>query len=271
MKKLMKANLGLGVLFLFMLMLAGCKANSIDDKKIVVAASETPHAEILEQTRSYLEAKGYTLEIRVFGDYVIPNNVTETGEVDANFFQHLPYLTDFNLNNHTNLVSVYQVHFEPLGLYQGKRTSLDDLEGAKIGIANDNSNGARGLLLLESEGIIGLDSTKGTNVTVHDILSNPYHVQIVELEAAVIPAQLEDLDFAVINGNYALSSSVPSGKLLASESKDSEAALLYSNIIVVKKGNEKKPTVLALIEALSQPSISEYIRNTYQGVVVPIH
>jgi len=252
--------------------LVGCKdKNSIDDLKIVLAASESPHAEILEQTRAYIESKGYTLEIKVFSDYVVPNEVTQSGEVDANYFQHQPYLTDFNENNNTTIVSVLQVHFEPLGLYQGKRTSLDNLEDAKIAIANDTSNGARGLLLLQAEGIITLDSSKGTNVTKADITDNPHNVDIIELEAAVIPAQLADLDFAVINGNYALEANVSSSKLLASESNDSAGALLYSNIIAVKAGNENSDAIKVLIEALSQASIAEYISSSYNGVVVPIN
>jgi D-methionine transport system substrate-binding protein len=259
------------LVFVFLFFLGGCSAkNSIDDKKIVVAASQTPHAEILEQTRTYLEARGYTLEIRVFSDYIVPNEVTASGEVDANFFQHLPYLEDYNKNKKTDLVSVLKVHYEPLGLYQGRRLSLDNLQGAKIAIANDNSNGARGLLLLQAQNIITLDSSKGTNVSLSDIIANPYQVEIVELEAASIPSQLVDLDFAVINGNYALEAEIPETKLLASEESDSPSAQLYANIIVVKRGNEEKAAIKTLIEALRQANISEFINNSYGGVVVPL-
>jgi D-methionine transport system substrate-binding protein len=252
--------------------LVGCaKKNTIDDLVIVVAASESPHSYILEQTRAYIESKGYELKIIVFNDYVIPNEVTQSEEVDANFFQHEPYLLDFNLNHHTDLVNVLQVHFEPLALYQAKRTSISNLENAKIAIANDTSNGARGLLLLQEQGIIKLDPSKGTNVTVNDIIENVHNVKIIELDPAIIPVQLADLDFAVINGNYALAADISKDKILASESKDSEAALLYSNIIAVKKNYKDKEAIRILIEALSQTKISEFIANSYDGVVVGIN
>ncbi|MDD4000797.1 MAG: MetQ/NlpA family ABC transporter substrate-binding protein [Bacilli bacterium] len=268
MKKIIILLFNLLLVFIF----SGCKdQKGIDDKIIVVAASQTPHAEILEQTRSYLEERGYTLEIRVFNGYVIPNEVTVSGEVDANYFQHSPYLNDYNLNNNTNLVSVLKVHFEPLGLYQGRRTSLDNLDRAKIAIANDNSNGARGLLLLESLGIITLSKTKGVNVTVNDITNNPHQIEIVELDPASIPAQLVDVDFAVINGNYALEAAVPQSKLLASEESASLGATTYANIIAVKAENKDKEAILVLVEALKQANISEYILNTYSGMVEPIN
>jgi len=257
---------------LFSFGLYGCGSkNSIDDKVIVVASSQTPHAQILEIAREYIENAGYELKIRVFNDYVIPNQVTDEGEVDANFFQHQPYLSEFNLNHKTNLVSVLQVHFEPLGLYQGKRTTLANLNNAKIAIANDTANGARGLLLLESIGIIKLDSTKGVNVGVNDIVENEYNIQIIELEAAIIPVQIQDLDFAVINGNYALEANIGVNKLLASESKESAVALLYSNIIVVKDEYKDKEAIKILIAALKQPKVSEFIENNYNGVVIPIN
>lgn len=268
----MKRILSLISVLVLLLVVVGCGSkNTIDDDVIIVAASETPHAEILEQARAYVESKGYKLEIRVFLDYVVPNNVTQSGEVDANFFQHEPYLIDFNEKNKTNLVSVLKVHFEPLGLYQGKRKSLDDLEGAKIGIANDPSNGSRGLLLLEEAGIIELDPSKGTNVGVKDITKNEHNVQIFEIEAASIPIQLPDLDFAVINGNYALSSKIEKSTLLASESKSSAGALKYANILTVKVGNEEKEAIKVLIEALKQASVSEFITNTYDELVIPIN
>ena len=217
----------------------GCAEKSIDDKDRR-AASQTPHAEILEQARAYIESKGYEFEIRVFSDYVLPNEATVSGEIDANFFQHLPYLEDYNKNNKTNLVSVLKVHNEPLGLYQGRRKSLDDLQNAKIAIANDNSNGARGLLLLQEQNIIKLDESKGVNVSVGDVVENPYNVEIIELEAAVIP-QLADVDFAVINGNYALEAQVPQ-MLLASE-KAIFAAQTYANIIAVRAENKDKEAI----------------------------
>lgn len=259
------------ILLLLSLLITGCGVkNTIDDNVIVVSASASPHAEILEQTRTYIESKGYQLKIIVSADYVLPNNQTNSGEVDANFFQHVPYLTNFNKKNNTNLIDVLKIHFEPLSLYQGKRTSLGNLEKAKIAIANDDANGARGLLLLEAAGIITLNKSKGLSVTKADIMENFYNIEIIELEAAIIPRQLEDLDFAVINGNYALEAKISSSKILAQENKDSDSANLYANVLVVKRGNEEKPAIKILIEALKQDSITKYIVDTYNGVVVPL-
>lgn len=250
--------------------LVGCNANTIEDKTIVVAASPTPHALILEQARDYLADNGWILEIREFDDYVVPNTVTQSGEVDANYFQHQPYLTYFNDENDTTLVSVLPVHFEPLGLYLGSATTVDAFTNARIGIANDASNGARGLLLLAQEGIISVDASKGLNITVNDITANPFNVTIVELEAAAIPAQLADLEFGVVNGNYALSAELPVADLVASEATDSLAATTYANIIVVKEGNEDTPAILALIDALEQVAIANFITDEFDGVVVPL-
>jgi D-methionine transport system substrate-binding protein len=264
-------SLALGLLTALSLSLAGCAQNTIDDKTIVIAASPTPHALILEQTRTYLEAQGYTLEIREFDDYVVPNTVTQSGEVDANYFQHQPYLTQFNAANNTTLVSVLSVHFEPLGFYLGRASSTTSYQNARIGIANDSSNGARGLLLLAQVGIISVDTTKGLLVTKNDITANPHNITIVELDPAAIPTQLTDLDFGVINGNYALAAQVPSSKLIASEATQSLAATTYANILVVKEGNETKPAILALIAALEQASITTYINEEFNGVVVSLN
>lgn len=263
---------GLLILVLSLLVvLVGCgPKNTIEDTNIIVAASSTPHALILEQTREYIESKGYTLEIRTFNDYVIPNTITQDGEVDANFFQHLPYLLDFNVKNNTQLASVLAVHFEPLGIYAGKKNALDDINNAKIGIANDASNGARGLLLLAANNIITVDKSKGLNVTVSDIIDNPYNIEIVELEAAAIPAALADLDFGIINGNYALSSNIDSTRLLASEDANSLAATTFANIIVVKEGNENAEAIQVLLLALLQENIQTYIIETFGHLVVPV-
>lgn len=259
------------ICFLFLIVFSGCaEKNTIDDKRLIVAASQTPHAEILEQCRTFIEARGYELEIRVFSDYVLPDEATVSGEVDANFFQHTPYLEDYNRKNKTDLVPVLKVHYEPLGIYQGRRTSLEDIENARIAIANDTSNGARGLLLLQELGIIQLDASKGVNVGVRDIIQNPHNVQIVELEAAIIPAQLTDVDFGIINGNYALEAEVPRSKLLASESSTSLAAQTYANILAVKRENKDKEAIRILVEALKQPEIAAFINANYQGVVVPL-
>jgi D-methionine transport system substrate-binding protein len=258
-------------LALVLTLIVGCKEkNTIDDNHLIVAASQTPHAEILEAARSYIENQGYKFTVKVFNDYVVPNEVTYSGEVDANFFQHQPYLDDYNSFNNTSLVPVLSVHYEPLGLYKGRRDNLNDLNNAKIAIANDNSNGARGLLLLQDLGIITLNLSQGTVLDVNKIVSNPYNVEIIELEAAVIPSQLVDVDFAVINGNYALEAKISQEKLLEQEAIDSTGALLYANIIAVKAGNENNEAIKVLVEALQQKNIRDFINKTYNGVVVPL-
>lgn len=259
------------IILLLVVVLSGCsKKNSIDDKNIIVAASITPHALILEDARSYIESKGYNLVIKTVTDYVIPNTITQSGEVDANFFQHLPYLEDFNIKNKTTLSSVFAVHFEPLGLYSKNKTSLDYLEKAKIGIPNDRSNGSRALLLLDKANIITVDKTKGLNITKKDILDNPYNVEILELEAAAIPVNLQDLDYGVINGNYALSSNINIESVLVKEDINSIAATEYANILVVKAGNENKEAIKVLIEAISQQSIKDFINEEFASLVIPV-
>lgn len=252
-------------------LLSGCaKKNSIEDKNIIVAASSTPHALILRQAKDYIEKKGYNLVIKPINDYVIPNTITQSGEVDANFFQHLPYLNDFNSKNNTNLVSVHKVHFEPLGIYSKNKLNFNDINNSKIGIPNDTSNGARALLLLEKANLIDLNKSKGLNVTKHDIISNPYNIEILELEAAAIPVSLEDLDFGVINGNYALSSNIETDKLLLSEDINSIAALEYANIIAVHEENVNSEAIKILVEALKQDNIFEYIQSEFNSLVIPI-
>lgn len=246
------------------LFLTSCAKNTIDDKKIVVGASPSPHAEILEQTRTYIESKGYELEIRVYDDYILPNLALDEGELDANYFQHLPYLNKFNNEKHTNLVSVFTVHYEPLGLYAGKSSDLQNIPNqAKVAVPNDSTNYARALLLLDSLGLITVDDTKGIDITERDILENPHQLVILPFEAASIPAQLVEVNYAVINGNYAQSANVDRNKLLGSENHQSVALTTYPNIIAVKAENENAEAIRILIEALKQPNIKEYISNTY--------
>jgi len=259
----------LGLSLLLTTTLAGCSKNTINDKEIVIGASISPHAEILEQTRNFVEEKGYKLVIKEYTDYVIPNQELNSGALDLNFFQHQPYLDQFNESNGTDLVSVLKIHFEPLGLYSLNQTLDWIKDGAKIGIPNDTTNGARALLLLEALNIIELDDAKGILSTKNDITSNPYNIQVFEFEAASLPAQLSSLDYAVINGNYALSSNILDKKI-SEEDSTSLAASLYGNVLAVKKGNETKEVVQIMIEALSQPSIRTYIEETYQGIVVPL-
>ncbi len=243
-----------------------------DDKTITVAATSTPHAEILEQCKALMTEKGYTLVIKVVDDYVTPNTSTEDGEVDANYFQHTPYLTSFNAENGTHLVSVATVHYEPLGLYAGTCASIDALaDGAKIAVPNDTTNEARALQLLAANGIITLKDGVGLTATKKDITSNPKNVEIVEMEAALISGVLDDVAMGVINGNYALEAKLDITKALATESSDSEAAKTFGNVLVVKEGNENKAAVLALVEVLKSQTITDYINNTYAGAVVPMN
>lgn len=242
-----------------------------DEKKITVAASSTPHAEILEQCKASLKEKGYELEVRVMTDYVTPNTATEDGEVDANFFQHTPYLEQFNDENNTHLVSVGKVHYEPYAIYAGKTKSLDSLpNGSKIAIPNDSTNEARALLLLESTGLIKLKDGADLTVTVKDIVDNPKKLDIKEMEAALIPGVLDELECAVINGNYALDAGLKVSNALAVEDEKSTAAQTFANILVVKKGNESSEKIKALIETMQSDEIATYIKENYNGAVLPI-
>ncbi len=257
--------------------LTGCQnKNTIDDTNIVVGASITPHAEILRQARPYIESQGYTLEIVEFNDYVLPNEGVAEGSLDANFFQHKPYLDGFNQEKNTNIVEVAKIHFEPLGVYAGKNSfDVNDIVNtidrkAQIGIPNDSTNGARALILLENLGIIKLDASKGLNVTAKDIIQNPYEVEIIEFTAEQLPTQLSDLDYAVINGNYALSGNVLDKAIEGSfETSKSEGATLYANIIACQSGNENSKAIKLLVEALKQDNVTNYIKDTYQGLVLP--
>lgn len=244
---------------------------SSDEKTITVAASSAPHAEILEQCKTAMSEKGYTLEVRVMDDYVTPNTATDDGDVDANYFQHQPYLDQFNEEKGTKLVSVAKVHYEPYGIYAGTCDSLDALEdGAVIAVPNDATNEARALLLLEANGLITLADGAGLTATKNDITDNPKNLDIREMEAALLPTVLDEVAFAVINGNYAISSGLKVADALAVEDAASEAAQTYANVLVVKEGNENLDKVKALVEVLGSEEISTYINNTYDGAVVPI-
>ncbi len=250
---------------------AGCSKSKTDPHTIVVGASVTPHAEILEQVRDLLKAKGFELEIVEFTDYVMPNTALEDGDLDANFFQHKPYLDDFNANNGTHIVSVAAIHYEPFGIYPGKTASLEELaDGAQIAIPNDGTNEARALLLLEAQGLIKLREDAGMTATKIDIVENPKNLDIIEIEAAQLPRSLQDVDLAVINGNYAIQGGLSVGKdAIAAEDKDSLAAETYANIIAVKEGNENTEKTKALIEVLQSETVRSFIEATYDGAVIP--
>lgn len=253
--------------------LTGCgaqKQGPVKEGSIVVGASPSPHAQILEAVSEQLAQKGYQLEIKEFTDYIMPNTALEDGGLDANFFQHQPYLTDFNEKNGTKLVSAAAIHFEPLGIYGGKTADLADLpEGAQIAVPNDTTNEARALWLLQAQGIIEVDEQAGLEATKQDITSNPKNVEIVEMEAAQLPRALADVDFAVINGNYAVAAEIVD-QVLVTEDKDSEAAKQYANIVAVREGDENREDIKALVEALQSDEVKAYIEETFGSTVIPV-
>lgn len=241
-----------------------------DDKKITVAASATPHAEILEEAKTLLKDKGYELEVKVFDDYVQPNNVVESGEFDANYFQHVPYLEQFNEEKGTHLVVAGKIHYEPFGIYPGTKKDLKDIaKGDKIAVPNDTTNEARALLLLQDNGIIKLKDGAGIKATVNDIEENPNNIEIVELEAAQVPRVVNEVAYVVLNGNYALEANYTVKKdALAYEKSDSEAAKTYINVIAVKEGNENSEKIKALVDVLKSDSIKKFINEKYDGAVI---
>ncbi|WP_455581783.1 MetQ/NlpA family ABC transporter substrate-binding protein [Dysosmobacter sp.] len=232
-----------------------------------VAASPTPHAETLEQCVPILAEQGIDLQIHEYSDYVVPNTAVEEGDEDANYFQHVPYLDNFNAENGTHLVSVAGVHIEPMGIYAGKTASLDALaDGASVAVPNDVTNEARALLLLEAQGLIKLSDDAGLDATPNDIVENPKNLTFTELEAAMVPTVLSEVDIAVINSNYALQNELnPVEDSLAIESSDSP----YVNVLVVKEGNESNEAIQALVEALHSDTVRAFIEQTYAGAVVP--
>ena len=237
-----------------------------------VGASPAPHAEILQVAKEILAQADITLDIVEFTDYIQPNTATESGDIDANYFQHQDYLNTFNAENGTHLVSVAQIHYEPLGIYPGKTASFEELaDGAQILVPNDTSNEARALQLLAAQGLIELDPDAGLTATKNDITANPKNIEIVEMEAAQLPRTLSDVDMAVINGNYATQAGFSSASdALAAESADSEAAQIYPNVLVVKEGRESDPAILALAAALQSGAVRDFINETYGGAVVPL-
>lgn len=245
-----------------------------------VGASPSPHAEILEAAAPLLAEQGIELDIVEFDDYVLPNTALADGSLDANYFQHQPYLTNFNAENGTDLVSAGSIHYEPLGLYAGKTASLDELaDGAVIGIPADATNGGRALLLLQDLGVLtlkdGIDldyfrNAEDITFSEYDgIAENPHNVQIEALEAANLPAALPDLDFAVINGNYAIPAGI-ADKLLATEDAAGDAAQVFANIVAVRAGDETRPEIVALVEALKSDEVKSFIEEKYEGSVLPV-
>ena len=271
-----KRFLTLGLAFTLLVGSVGCGSKAVDDSKsedkvITVGASVSPHAEILEVAKANLEKEGYTLKIVEYNDYVLPNTALESGELDANYFQHQPYLDDFNKENSTNIVSAGSVHFEPFGIYAGKSNDIKALkEGSVVAVPNDTTNEARALLLLESQGLIKLKEGSGLSATILDIESNPLKLDIKEIEAAQIVRSLQDVDIACVNGNYAIDGGLSVKDALAVESADSLAAETYANIIAVKAGNEESDKTKALMSAILSDDVRKYIEETYSGAVLPV-
>lgn len=243
-----------------------------DLQVITVAASATPHAEILEQAKPLLAEQGYDLQVTVFDDYVQPNMVVDSGDFDANYFQHKQYLEAFNEERGTDLANAGGIHYEPFGIYPSAKASLDELsEGDTIAVPNDTTNEARALLLLQDNGIITLKEGAGLMATVTDIVENPMNVEIVELEAAQVPRVVGETSYVVMNGNYALQAGYSvATDALAYEQADSEASQTYVNVIAVKAGNEESDAIKALVDVLKSDEIAAYINDTYQGAVIPV-
>jgi D-methionine transport system substrate-binding protein len=265
---------------LLSLLISGCTQNNsttdntgTNGQKTVlkVGASVTPHAEILNNIKSDLADEGYDLQIIEYTDYVKPDLDTANGDTIANYFQHKPYLDDFNLQNKTDLVSVAAIHFEPLAIYPGKTESLDSLpDGAKIAIPNDTTNEARALQLIAAQGFITLPEGAGLDVTPKDIVSNPKNIQFIEMDAAAVPRSLQEVDLGVINGNNALAANLDLNSVLVAEDPNSEAAQTYANILVVAAGHEDDPGIQALVKALTSDKTRQFIEDNYNGAVVPV-
>lgn len=247
----------------------GTETETPEAVTIKVGASPAPHAEILEAAKAILAEQGITLEIVEFDDYIIPNTALEEGELDANYFQHITYLEDFNAQHGTHIVNAGEIHYEPFAIYPGQVASLEELaDGAKIAVPNDGTNEARALLLLEAQGLITLKEGVGLSATKLDIAENPHNFDIVEMEAKLLPSALPDVAVAIINGNYALGAGLDSSLALAFEDASASAAT-YVNIVAVKEGNENNEAIKALVEALKSEDITSFMELRYGSHVVP--
>ena len=281
----MKKLLALAAALVLCLGLAACggaPAGEADPKEdpntasepvtLKIGATPAPHQEILEQVVDVLAEQGITLEIVPYNDYIAPNTAVEEGENDANFFQHITYMDNFNAERDTHLVNAGSIHYEPMGIYAGKSDSLDNVpDGAVIAVPNDTTNEGRALLLLQDLGLLTLKEDAGLEATPNDIASNPKNLQFKELEAAMLPQTIDEVDFSVINSNYALDAGLdPTKDALASEDAQSDAAQAYTNIIAVKEGRENDEAIKALVAALQSDEIKTFIETTYKGSVVPM-
>ncbi|MBB5334919.1 MetQ/NlpA family ABC transporter substrate-binding protein [Pectinatus brassicae] len=270
MKKVLLIIAALGIM---MMAFAGCGSNQQADKAasgktvLKVGATPVPHAELLEQVKADLAKEGIDLQIKEFNDYVQPNIALNDKELDANFFQHTPYLDNFNKEHNMQLVNAGGIHIEPMGVYSHKVKKLADIkDGAQIAIPNDPTNGGRALLLLQKAKLIKLKDGVGVTATVQDIVDNPKHIKITEIEAAQLPRSLDDVDAAVINTNFAVQANlVPTKDALIIEDSSSP----YVNIVVVRKGDENRPEIKKLVAALQSEKIKKFIQEKYKGAIVP--
>ena len=250
---------------------APTQTGSLEGTTLKVGASPAPHAEILAVVKELLAEEGINLEIVEFTDYIQPNTAVENGSIDANYFQHITYLNNFNAEQATHLVSVADLHYEPFGIYAGKTASLEELQdGAQIGVPNDPTNGGRALLLLQEQGLITLEDGAGLEPTRLDIKDNPRGFEIVEMEAAQLPRSLDSLDLAVINGNYAIQAGLNVADALAIEAADGTAGTAYVNVLAVAEGREEDPAIQALVAALESDAVKTFMEETYGGAVVPV-
>ena len=236
---------------------------------IKVGATPAPHAAVLEVAKELLKEQNIDLQIQEFDDYILPNTAVEDGSLDANYFQHITYLNNFNEENGTHLVSVAEVHYEPFAIYAGKTASLDALaDGAVIAVPNDGTNEARALMLLEAQGLIKLREGAGLSATKDDVAENPHNYEIQELEAKLLTSTLQDVDIAIINGNYALGAGLTEDNALAFEDA-AAAAAPYVNVLAVKEGRENDEAVQALVKALQSDAVKQFMQEAYGNAVVP--
>lgn len=249
----------------------GSSKASSDTKTLTVAASPSPHAEILTKfAKDKLAQKGIDLKVKEYTDYIIPNQVTSSGEVDANYFQHINYLNNYNKQNGTDLVDVAAIHYEPMGIYAGKSKDLKALaDGAQIAVPNDPTNEGRAFLLLAQEGLITLKDPNNLEATPGDVADNPHNIKFVEVEAAAVARQLQDVDFAVINGNYAIEAGFHVANALATEKPDGKAVEQYANYIVTTPSHKDDERIQALVAVLTSDDFKTYLSKTYDKDVLP--
>lgn len=266
MKEMKKWTIALIGLLLAVVLSACGNQEAKDSKVIKVGASQVPHAEILEQVKPILKKEGIQLEVQVFQDYVLPNKAVQEGQLDANFFQHTPWMETTNKERNYNLVKVTGVHIEPMAAYSSKYKNISELpNGAQVALPNGTSELTRVLLLMDQKGLIKLDNREGDK-TLQSIKENPKNLQFKLLESAILPRVIKEVDLAIINTNYALQAKLnPVKDAIFIEDKESP----YVNVLATKQGKEKDPAIQALAKALNSPEIKKFIEEKYQGAVVP--